>query len=119
MMTGEKWEDEPLFTGNASAVMIVISVISSQCKKFEFMIDAIGLDSFGAPQSMKLYIWDQCEDNAAKEHLERTFSIGSVWRISGQIELDEESVVFTDPVYMPYQGRWVERLREIAAAKCA
>lgn len=116
MMTNDRWSDSPSFSGNASTVIIVTSVASHPGPNYEFYIEAIGLDSFSGPTEMRVYIWDKRDSSGVQEHHEKLFQIGSIWRVSDQIEVEDNCVVFVDPVYMPYHGEACKNLKIFAAS---
>lgn len=115
MMTNEKWSDSPCFSGNASTVIIVTYTTSHPGPNFEFYIEAIGLDSYSVPANMRVYIWANRDSMNVQEDYEKIFEIGSVWRVSGQIEVEDNCIVFVDPVYMPYHGEACKSLKCFAA----
>lgn len=116
MMTNEQWSDSPCFFGHASTVIIVTYAASHPGPNYEFYLEAIGLDSFSAPADMKAYIWDKRDSGRMQEHYEKLFAIGSTWRISGKIEIEDKCIVFVDPVYMPYIGEACKSLKHFAAS---
>ena len=107
-----------IFSGHVTAIMIVTHAEShghirpnSHEIPYEFYLEGFCLNSYTAPKNVKAYIYDKREIKVAREYCERTFEIGSIWRVSGQIEYDD-CIVFVDPVYMPYNGEEADALRD-------
>jgi hypothetical protein len=111
MMTGEKWRDDPCFEGHGSTVLIVTALESYACSPLEVHVEGIGLDSFHGPMNIKIYFWDNRETSVAREYYESTFGVGSIWRVSGTIEYEENGIIFIDPVYMAYSGEKASLLK--------
>lgn len=111
MITGESWKEQCSFSGHGSAVVMVIG--TQECateKTYEFRIECIGLDSYSKPATIVAYIWDKRDTDTARQHFQTLFKKGTFWRFSGSIEYDDGTIVFVDPVHMPFYGEACEYL---------
>lgn len=103
-MTGDNWNEETTFCGFGSAVIMVVSTSDCPAKNYEFMIDCLGLDCYSRLVPMVVYLWDKRPAEKARDYFQSHFTKGSFWKLSGRVDFEGDHLVFTDPVYMPYDG---------------
>lgn len=111
MISGDTWTERVELEGFASAVVMVTAMSDCPAKRFELRLECIGLGTHNTPIPVTVYIWDERPANEAREYYRSKFEVGSFWRISGRIDY-EETIVFSDPVYMSYSGRACEILSD-------